>query len=124
MVYKLLDNWLEMKIRFEHDGNLISIEDLYDFTKEELNLLYKKYNKQYEGEGLYDDGKDETINAKLQAIKHVYEYKLEQEAKNKELAKRKEIKERLFKVLEERQVHSLNTMTKEELENMLNALKE
>lgn len=119
----MLDKLLEMKVRFEYDGKTITLEDLYDFNIEELNAIYKQYNKEYEGDGLYDDGKDESINTKLQAIKHVYEYKIDQESKKKELAKRNEIKERLFEALEERQFHSLNNMTKEELRNMLNALK-
>lgn len=120
----MLDELLEKKIRFEYEGEIKTLEDLYDFNIDELNSLYKRYNKEYEGEGLFDDKKDESINLKLQAIKHVYEYKTEQEAKKIESQKHKEIRERLFKVLEEREVHSLNKMNKEELDNMLNALRE
>ena len=118
----LFDDILVNKIRFEYKG-LISLEDLYDLTSEELNELYKKYNKEYTGEGLLEESNEnKTLKVKMDAIKHVFEYKEKMKKEHQEEIKLKQRKDKLVKVLEEKELQSLSKMSKEDLEDMLKNL--
>ena len=115
-----LNDALAAKLRFECKGQ-ISIEDLYDLSKDELDDLFKKYNKMYTGEGLMEGKKeDDILKLKLDVIKMVFNYKEEQERKNAEELKNKQIKDRLLKALEDKEIQSLHEMSKEDLKKMLN----
>ena len=105
----------------DYNKGFIVLEELYDLSSEELNSLYKKYNKEYEGKGLIPEKKDESVlELKLEAIKHVYEYKEEIRKENEERMKKQETKKRLMEAIKEKEMQSLKNMSKEDLEKMLN----
>lgn len=113
------DDILVNRIRFEYKG-LISLEDLYGLSSEELNELYKKYNKEYAGEGLIEESRENKIlKMKMDAIKHVFDYKEKMKKEHQEEIKQKQRKDKLMKALEEKELQSLSKMSKEDLEDML-----
>lgn len=118
---------IKSKFRFPFKG-LISTEDLYDLSVQELDSVFKKLNsqlKQTSEESLLDTktSEDKEVELKVEIVKHIVNEKLE--ALNKKL-KEKEIaeqKQKLAQILAMKQDEELQNKSVEELQQMLNELK-
>ena len=125
---KMLEVAIRNKFRFNFRG-LISVEDLWDLSVQNLDLIFKELNsqiKQVKEESLLGakTQQDKELDIKIDIIKHIVSTKLE-ETENR--AKSKEIKEQKQKVMEiisAKKDASLENKSVEELEKMLNELED
>ncbi|MGM0642080.1 MAG: hypothetical protein ACQESN_11735 [Thermotogota bacterium] len=115
------------KVRFEYKGQL-SVEDLWDLSREELDTIYrdltKQKNKLSDEDSLLNKKteEDKETALKISLVKYIFEVKTE-EANAKLLEKeRKEKKQKIMEVLANKQEADLHNKSTEELEEMLNSL--
>ena len=111
------------KIRFDYKGQL-SVSDLWDLDVQELDIIFKilSVNKrQVSEESLLQTTSTENtlLNMKIDIIKHIVDYKLKLEQANVDRKAKADKKEKVLKALENLEDNSLNNMTKEELQEML-----
>lgn len=114
------------KLRYPFKG-MISTEDLWDLTPEDLDIIYKTLNKkkkQLDEDSLLVTKSSEDIETetKLAVIKHVFDTKAE-EHRNRLLAKeKKEKKQKILQIMEDKQDKELHDKSIEELQRMLEGL--
>ncbi len=116
------------KMRFPYKGQA-TVEDLWDLPVTELDKIFKILNaeaKKAKEESLLETKSEESekLAVRIGIIKYIVSVKLE-EKKEAELAKeRKEQKQRIMKVLASKHDEELKGKSVEELEKMLEELKE
>lgn len=112
------------RYRFPYKG-LISVEDLWSLSLNDLDGVYKTLNKSIKSAdepGLLDENKvDEVTQNAIEIVKYIFSVK-KTEAENRKLeaenaAKRK----RILEIIARKQDEALNNMSEEELQKMLNA---
>jgi hypothetical protein len=114
------------KFRYEFKG-LISTEDLWDLSVEDLDTIFKYLNaqkRQISEESLLDKETkaDTLLNTKIKIIKYIVDEKLK-EAENRLLAKeRLEKKNKIMEILASKKDDALQNKSEEELQEMLNSL--
>lgn len=111
------------KYRFPFRG-IITVEDLWDLTPEQLDSIFKTLNSQKKKsneESLLAVSGEEDIqlNNMIEIVKHVVTVKLtEAEARNK-AAEKREQKQKILAILNEKQDAALHDKSVEELQAML-----
>lgn len=111
------------KFRFPYKG-LISVEDLWDLNRSQLDSIYKALNKevkQVQEESLMMTKSDEdaVVLAKIEIVTHIFKVK-EQEAMDKMVAaENAEKKRKILDILAQKQDASLQNMSEDELRKML-----
>ena len=114
------------KFRFPYKG-LISVEDLWDLNRNQLDSIYKALNKevkQVQEESLMMTKSDEDaeVLAKIEIVKYIFQVK-EQEAVAKIVAaENAEKKRHILDILAKKQDDALQNMSEDELRKMLNDL--
>ncbi len=114
---------LKRKVRFQYKG-LLSAEDLFDLTFEELDVLYKQLNeklKTLSGDSLLakENPEIEELRLQLALVKDVFEIKdADRKALEEKLAK-SEKKQQILSVINEKKNAELHDKSIEELEDML-----
>jgi len=114
------------KFRFQFKG-LISTEDIFDLSVENLDSIFKGLNsqmKQVDEESLLNikTKADKELNTKIEIVKYIVNMKLEEkDLKSKEVAKREQ-KQKLLGILSNKQNEELNNKSPEELIKMINEL--
>lgn len=114
------------KFRFPYKG-LISVEDLWDLNRTQLDSIYKALNKevkQVQEESLMTTKSDEDaeVLAKIEIVKHIFNIK-EQEAMAKLVAaENAEKKRRIMDILAQKQDQAMQNMSEDELRKMLEEL--
>lgn len=115
-----------LKFRFPFRG-MISVEDLWDLSVEQLDTVYKALNKdvkQAQEDSLLSGPRvgDADLNAKIEIVKYIFQVKQTEEAERKAAAdnaiKRKRIKE----ILAKKQDNALENMTEDQLQALLSEL--
>ena len=115
---------LKRKVRFQYKG-LLSVEDLFDLTFEELDTLYKQLGeklKTLSGDSLLtEENPDiEELKLKLALVKDVFDIKdADRKALEMKLAK-SEKKQQILSIINEKKNAELYDKSIEELEDMLN----
>ncbi len=115
------------KMRFPYKGQA-TVEDLWDLPVTELDKIYKLLNaevKRAQEESLLEtkSEEDEKLAVRIGIIKYIVAVKLE-EKKEAEMAKeRKEQKQKIMKILANKQDEELKGKSVEELEKMLEEFK-
>ncbi|MBD8836230.1 hypothetical protein IFU39_00155 [Paenibacillus sp. CFBP 13594] len=114
------------KIRFQFKG-LMSTEDLWDLSVENLDSIFKTLNsqlKQVKEESLLNSKtkEDKELDVKIELVKHIVSTKLaEKEAQFKAKAQ-KEQKQKIQEILFTKQNQELENKSVEELQAMLGQL--
>ena len=114
---------LKRKVRFQYKG-LLSVEDLFDLTFEELDTLYKQLGeklKTLSGDSLLtEENPDiEELKLKLALVKDVFDIKdADRKALEMKLAK-SEKKQQILSIINEKKNAELYDKSIEELEDML-----
>lgn len=114
------------KFRFPYKG-LISVEDLWDLNRTQLDSIYKALNKevkQVQEESLMMTKSDEdaVVLAKIEIVKHIFKVK-EQEAMDKMVAaENAEKKRKILDILAKKQDDAMENMSEDELRKMLSEL--
>jgi hypothetical protein len=124
------DNMFELasrtRVRFSFKG-LISVEDLWDLSLENLDTIFKALNtelKQAKEESLLTtrSKKDDELALKVELVKYVVKTKLEENAAKLEAKERKLKKQQIMEIMASKQDDALKTKSLEELSKMLNEL--
>lgn len=114
------------RFRFSFKG-MISVEDLWVLSVNELDLIFKGLNsqlKQVKEESLLNTKtqQDTELDIKIDIIKHIVKIKLEEEQLRLRAKENKEQKQKILEIMNRKRNQSLENMTEEELQNMLNEL--
>jgi len=114
------------KMRFMFKG-LISVEELWDLSVDELDCIFKELNKQFKNkkeEGLLHQQtkKDMELETKIEIIKYIFSKKVEEQKERKNMVEKKEKKKEIMAILADKQQESLKGMSIEDLQNMLKEL--
>ena len=114
------------KLRFPFKG-MISVEDLWDLSVQNLDTVFKALNaevKQAKEESLLaTKSAEETIlDVKIEIVKHIVQIKLAENEQRLEAAAKREQKRRLQELIATKQDEELQGKSIEELQAMVNAL--
>lgn len=114
------------KFRFPFRG-VISTEDLYDLSLENLDSIYKtlnaKVNQAKEESLLNTKSKEETvIGIQIEIIKHIVAEKQAEKLAKVKAVENKQKKQKIMAILESKQESDLQNKSAEELTAMLNEL--
>jgi hypothetical protein len=114
------------KFRFPFKG-MISVEDLWDLSVQNLDTVFKALNaeaKQVKEDSLLatKSTEDTILDAKIEIVKHIVKVKLEEAEQRQEAAAKREQKRRLQELIATKQDEALQGKSIEELQAMMNAL--
>ncbi len=114
------------RIRFAHKG-LLSVEDLWDLGVQELDKIFKSLNAKLkvcsEESLLGPKGSENTeLNLQVAIVRHIVEVKLAEEAERKNHVEKKVQKQKILRILAEKQEGALASKSEEELKAMLEKL--
>ena len=114
------------KFRFPFKG-MISVEDLWDLSVQNLDTVFKALNaevKQVKEESLLTtkSTEDAILDAKIEIVKHIVKVKLEEAEQKQQAAAKREQKRRLQELIATKQDEALQGKSVEELQAMLSAL--
>ena len=126
MSENIFEKATRLNVRFEYKG-LIGLEDLWDLSLESLDSIYTKLMasaKRSNEESLLKTRKseDKLTDLKIEVVKHIFEVKQEEEANRKLLAKKRQQKDFLKGVLEQKQNQAVLDMPIEKIQEMLDGL--
>ena len=112
-----------IKMRFPFKG-MISVEDLWDLSVENLDSVFKVLNsqlKQVKEESLLQvrTKQDAEIDMKIEIVKYIVKVKQEEEIMRLKSREQKEKKQKIMEILASKQDKSLENMSEEELQKML-----
>jgi len=118
---------VEGKFRYPSNVGNVNTEDLYDLNVNQLDSVFKNLNKQLkktEEESLLEikSKEDSELDIKIEIVKVVVKEKLQ--AKKDALTEKEnaEKKQRLLKLLKEKQDASLNDLSEDEIKKMISEL--
>jgi hypothetical protein len=114
------------KMRFPFKG-LISIEDLWDLSVQNLDLIFKNLNselKQVQEESLLNTKtkEDKELDMKIEIVKYIVNIKLEEDNLRLKAKAQKEQKQKIMEILSAKQDESLQNKSIDELKAMLEEL--
>lgn len=114
------------KYRFPYKG-MISVEDLWDLNKTQLDSIYKALNKEVkanqEDSLMFSQTQtDLDLQAKIEIVRHIYTTKEQDAARRAAAAENAEKKRRILEILEQKQEDSLKNKSEDELLKMLNEI--
>lgn len=114
------------KIRFPFKG-LISVEDLWDLSVQNLDSIFKTLNmqlKEASQESLLNvkTKENEMLELQIEIIKHIAEVKVEENNKKLKEKEVKQKKQEIIAIIESKKQASLQNMPVEDLEKMLKEL--
>ena len=115
------------KVRFPYRG-LASVEDLWDLPVTELDKIYKSLKKQEKTaneESLLEvkTDEDEELTMQIEIIKYIVGMKLEEKKQAENAKAKKEQKEKLLRMLADKQDEELKGKTAEEIQKMIDELR-
>lgn len=124
----LFETAVRRKYRFPLNGQL-TVEDIWDIPLESLDRIFKTLNaqrKQVAEESLLaaKSREDEDLINKIEIIKHIVSSRIaEKEARDAAKA-RKEQKQKIMAIIDEKKDKALHDMTTEQLEALLHGMEE
>ena len=120
----------QYKFRYPYKG-MITTEDLYDLTPNQLDVVYKNLNKELkaiDGDSLMttraveDAVKANEIQNKIEIVKLIFNEKQAAEDLARMAAENAEKKRHLLDILAKKQDDSLHNLSEDELRKMINEL--
>ena len=123
---KMFEMAVRTKMRFPFKG-LISVEDLWDLTVENLDTIFKSLNsqlKQTKEESLLQvkTKEDKELDVKIEIVKYIVNVKLEEQSLILKTKEQKEKKQKILSILAAKQEEDLSNKSIEELQGMLTDL--
>lgn len=114
------------KVRFPYRG-LASVEDLWDLPVTELDKIYKQLKKQEKTENEESllevkTDEDEELTVQIEIVKYIVGVKLEEKKQAENAKTKKEQKEKLLRLLADKQDEELKGKTAEEIQKMIDEL--
>ena len=122
----LFEGAVRAKYRFPFKGQ-ITTEDLWDLSLQDLDRVFKALNaeaKQSQEESLLKvrDKQAETLERKIEIVKHIVAVKQAEIIVIKEAADRKAQKQRIMEIIAKKEDDALQNMSLEELQRMAESL--
>lgn len=122
----LFEGAVRAKYRFPFKGQ-ITAEDLWDLPLQDLDRVFKALNaeaKLSQEESLLNtpDKKTETLQRKIEIVKHIVAVRQAETQALKDAADRKAQKQRIMEIIARKEDEALQSMTKEELMKMLDGM--
>ncbi len=114
------------KFRFSFRG-LISVEDLWDLSLENLDSIFKNLNSQVKAskeDSLLQTKSEanETLDTMIEIVKHIVSVKLAENEVRAKIREKREQKQKILAIMSEKQDEELHSKTVEELSAMLDNL--
>ena len=121
------ENATRLKYRYPSNVGMISTEDLWDLSDKQLDNVYKKLNaevKKVTEESLLTttSDADKELTDKLAIVKHVFTVKLAEQNDRLMDKERKEKKQYLLSLLQQKQDETYKSKSVEELQALIDAL--
>lgn len=119
----IFEKAIREKLRFHYKG-VVSVEDLWDLDIEELDSIYKSINsflqKQKE-DSLLDkkSKKQDTLELKIEIIKYIVRTKQKEIEEKEKALTRKQEREKLLSIIEEKEDEKLKNMSIDELKKRI-----
>lgn len=114
------------KYRFATNKGSLSVEDLWDLPSTQLDAIYRAMTKELReqgGESLMQKDNDNTVlTNKIEIIKHIFLVKQKEIAARKAAEENRNKRQRIMEILEQKRDASLQNMSEEDLQKMLNDL--
>lgn len=113
----------KMKLRFNYKG-LVSTEDLWDLSLQELDGIYKTLNKELKDakeESLLDErsAADTIVDLKVAIVKHIVEVKKAEKAERENAKLEADQRKLVMSIIAEKKNEKLKSMSVEDLEKLL-----
>ena len=119
---KLFESATRNKIRFDYRGS-ISVEDLWDLSVEELDIIYKNLmtkKKASETESLLTEKKtSRALETKIEIVKYIFGVKIDEENAAVQRAENAAKKQKILAILARKQDAELESKSTEELEKLI-----
>lgn len=117
----------KLKLRFKHSSGLLSTEDLWDLSLNQLDTIAKAINKELretEEPSFISNSttQNKTLTLKLDILKHIIKFKLEQQQQQQDLKDKQAKREQIMHILAQKQQQSLENLSEEELIKQLESL--
>lgn len=114
------------KMRFPFKG-LISIEDLWDLSVQNLDKVFKTLNsqrKESQEESLLNakSSDDEVLDIQIEIVKYIVSVKLEEQSARAKAAENKEKKQKIMAIMAKKDDEEMESMSKKELQKLLDEL--
>lgn len=114
------------KYRFATNKGSLSVEDLWDLPSTQLDAIYRAMTKELReqgGESLMQKDNDNTVlTNKIEIIKHIFLVKQKEIVARKAAEENRNKRQRIMEILEQKRDASLQNMSEEDLQKMLNDL--
>lgn len=115
----------QKKFRYPFKG-VITTEDLWDLTPEQLDAVYKALNKELltsmEGSLMSETIENPDLRAKIEIVKYIFDQKRACIEYNKMAAERAAKKQHILEVIAKKRDDALENLSEDELLEMLNEL--
>jgi len=113
----------KLKVRWMYKGQ-ISVEDLWDLTLSQLDMIFKALNKQEKAlseESLLQQRtkKDQELELRIEIVKHIVNTKLIDRDLASKAKSKAALKQRLLLLKEKKQTESLDKLSENEIDAML-----
>jgi hypothetical protein len=124
----MFDKATRMKLRFQSEKHgWVSIEDLWDISKAELNRMAKTLNRQLkqdeEEDFLRESSTEDTENKlRFNLVLHILNVKIDESKAASEARANKEEKQRILDILKKKEDEALENLTQEQLMEKLKQL--
>ena len=114
------------KYRFPYRG-MISTEDLWDLSPDQLDVVYKALNKNMKAQGeeslMAEDNGEPTLSNMIEIVKYIFAVKQQEANARKQAAENAEKRRRILEVLAQKQDEALHDLSEADLQKMLEELK-
>ena len=121
----MFESAVRNKYRFPFNG-LISVEDLWDLNVEKLDTVFKTLNAQVKTQkedsllSTATKSKEEIeLENKIEIVKHIVAVKLAEREERAKAKERKEYKQKIMQLIEEKKDKALGDLSIEQLEALL-----
>lgn len=121
----IFEQAVRLKLRWQYKGYL-SVEHLWDLTLGELDHIYRELNRDYkastEDSLLGEDVTNQILILKIEIVKYIVTTKLQERKDAENAVLRAEKKQKLLDVLKSKQDASLEELSEEEIQNLIDDL--
>jgi gamma-glutamylcysteine synthetase len=113
------------KLRFNEYKGVLSVEDVWDLSLKELDVIYKKVSvcikEDEQQDSLFEETKeiDKDLTLKYEVVKQIFKVKLEEKKLRESEKYRSEKKKRLLEILAQKQDAALFDKSVEELRQLI-----
>lgn len=113
-------------MRFPFKG-MISVEDLWDLSIQNLDKVFKTLNsqrKEAQEESLLSakSSEDEILDTQIEIVKYIVGVKLDEQAARIKATENKEKKQKIMALMAKKDDEALENMSKEELQKLLDEI--